>query len=80
MARFNTVLTVVIDAYSAEEASRRASEAVSAGTSHSYFVSGEVTSVEPAPVLRYTQAEFDAAVIAAAEDARTKALAERSNA
>ena len=78
MARFDTTIKVSYDADNAIHASGKADRIISVGREHGYFTHGEVVSVEPAPVLRYTQAEFDAAVLAAAENARQQALAEAS--
>ena len=76
MSQFIVAATVIIDTFSAQDARERVEGAIDSGQRAGYFVSAEVVSVEPYVAPRtYTQAEFDAAVLAAAENARTNALA-----
>ena len=76
MSQFIVAATVIIDTFSAQDARERVEGAIDSGQRAGYFVSATVTSVEAyVPPRTYTQAEFDAAVLAAAENARTNALA-----
>ena len=75
MARFINTIKYVVNADSAQDARRLADEVVSVGTGYGYFTGAEVVSVEAVAEPIYTQAEFDAAVLAAAANARTQALA-----
>jgi hypothetical protein len=75
MARFQNTITYLADATDAQGARRHADTVVRIGTEHNYFADATVVSVEAYVAPRtYTQAEFDAAVLAAAENARQNAL------
>ena len=76
MARFVNTIKFTVTTNDAQEARGQALRVVTVGTDHGYFRDAEIVSVEPVAEPRtYTQAEFDAAVLAAAADARSKALA-----
>ena len=76
MSQFQVTVSTIIDAGSAQDARDRVQAALRVGRDHGYMSDGSITSVDAyVPPRTYTQEEFDAAVLAAAENARTNALA-----
>lgn len=78
--RFTNTISYTVTAIDAQDAARQAESVVSVGTSHGYFANATVVSVEPVAELRYTQAEFTAAVEAVARETEARVRAEQSNA
>lgn len=76
MSEFQVTVTIRVNADSAQGARLNVEGTLNEGRERGYFFGGEVTSVDAYVAPRtYTQAEFDAAVLAAAENARQLALA-----
>lgn len=77
MSQFQATVTIVTDATSAQAAREQVESALRIGREHGYVGDGvSITSVDAYVAPRtYTQQEFDAAVLAAAANARQQALA-----